>query len=151
MLLPDAKELRKVLSASLPDYMVPSAFVVLDALPLTVNGKLDRRALPDPEIRDDAGIYRAPRSSQEALLCRLFGELTGASIVGLDDNFFSLGGHSLLAIRLVARVRAETRLELPLRTLFEYPTPGTLAKDLAQAERDRVRYCSAWVNNRMAR
>ncbi|NBT97452.1 MAG: hypothetical protein EBT43_06520, partial [Methylocystaceae bacterium] len=106
--------------------MVPSAFVVLDRLPLTANGKLDVRALPAPEVVRD-GAYRAPETSTQKLLADLYAELTGASRVGLDDSFFVLGGHSLLAMRLVARVREELGLELPLRALFERPQVETLS------------------------
>ena len=104
--LPDAGRLRAGLGASLPDYMVPSAFIALEALPLTANGKLDRRALPAPGGRAGDAVYRAPRSPREALLCRLFGELTGGDVVGLDDSFFALGGDSISAMRLVSRTRS---------------------------------------------
>ncbi|MFM9153226.1 MAG: condensation domain-containing protein, partial [Methylocystis sp.] len=118
--------LRDTLSRTLPDYMVPSSFVVLERLPLTANGKLDVRALPDPEVVGE-GAYRAPETPTEVLLCDLYAELTGASRVGLDDSFFALGGHSLLAMRLVARVREALGLELPLRALFERPQVETLS------------------------
>ncbi|MBM3575897.1 MAG: AMP-binding protein, partial [Alphaproteobacteria bacterium] len=118
--------LRDTLSRTLPDYMVPSSFVVLERLPLTANGKLDVRALPDPEIVGE-GDYRAPETPTQQLLADLYAELTGATRVGLDDSFFALGGHSLLAMRLVARVREALGIELALRALFEHPTGAALA------------------------
>ncbi|MBU3731947.1 MAG: amino acid adenylation domain-containing protein, partial [Beijerinckiaceae bacterium] len=106
--------------------MVPSSFVVLERLPLTVNGKLDVRALPDPEISSDEA-YRAPTTAMEVILCDLYSDLTGASRVGLDDSFFALGGHSLLAMRLVSRIREALGIEVPLRTLFEHPKIASLS------------------------
>jgi len=125
----DVAGLRGALSAALPDYMVPSALVVLDRLPLTQNGKLDRRALPAPEP-DSARAYRAPRTPQEAVLCGLYAEVLRVERVGLDDNFFELGGHSLLATRLISRARASLGVELAIRSLFEAPSVAQLAQRL---------------------
>ncbi|MBD3009883.1 non-ribosomal peptide synthetase [Streptomyces sp. 5-10] len=132
---PEAAELRKHLGAALPDYMVPSAFVALDALPLTPNGKLDRRALPAP-VPDDAE-RRAPSTPGEAALCGLFAEVLGLPEAGVDDNFFDLGGHSLLATRLTSRIRSTLGAELTVRDLFESPTPAGLAERVGVADRAR--------------
>ena len=132
--VPDSAYLREQLGKTLPDYMIPAAFVPLESWPLTTSGKVNRKVLPDPEIVGGA-TFIAPASSEEALLCRLFAELTGATRVSIEDNFFALGGHSLLAMRLVSAVRKATHRELPLRAVFEQPTPRGLGALLAQAER----------------
>ncbi|MFI8896331.1 amino acid adenylation domain-containing protein [Streptomyces paradoxus] len=133
---PTSAELRTHLEGILPDYMVPSAFVVLDALPLTPNRKLDRRALPVPEGAAAEG--REPRDAREAELCHLFAEVLGLDRVSIDDSFFDLGGHSLLATRLISRVRTAFDAELPVRALFEAPTAAALAERLAAAGRART-------------
>jgi amino acid adenylation domain-containing protein len=123
-------QLRDYLSARLPEYMVPSAFVMLEVLPLTPNGKVDRKALPSPEASRThlSEAYVAPRSSVEEILVSLSAEILGLEQVGIHDNFFDLGGHSLLATQLISRIRDVLQLELPLRSLFEAPTPVELAE-----------------------
>ncbi|MEU8652064.1 amino acid adenylation domain-containing protein [Streptomyces sp. NPDC048737] len=123
---PETKELRAFVSERLPDFMVPSALVVLDRLPLAPNGKLDRAALPEPEYAGAA--YRAPRTPREKTLTELFAEVLGVDRVGIDDGFFELGGHSLLATRLISRARAEMGIEIPIRKIFDLPTPAALAE-----------------------
>ncbi|HEX2190124.1 MAG TPA: condensation domain-containing protein, partial [Longimicrobiaceae bacterium] len=118
-------ELRAALGERLPDYMVPSAWVLLDALPLTPSGKLDRRRLPAPDEEDAQG-YAAPRTRTEATLAEIFGEVLRRGRVGVHGDFFALGGHSLLATRVVSRVREAFGIDLPLRALFEAPTPAGL-------------------------
>ena len=132
--VPDSAYLRERLGKTLPDYMIPAAFVPLESWPLTTSGKINRKALPDPEVVGEA-TFIAPASTQEALLCRLFAELTGATRVSVDDNFFALGGHSLLAMRLVSAVRKATHRELPLRAVFEQPTPRGLSTVLEESDR----------------
>ena len=119
-------ELRRFLAARLPEFMVPAAIMVVESLPLTVNGKLDRRALPAPEFISGVA-YRAPSDRREQVLAALFGEVLGVARVGIDDGFFDLGGHSLSATRLTSRIRAELGVEVPIRALFIASTVAGLA------------------------
>jgi amino acid adenylation domain-containing protein len=134
---PAAAELRTGLLRSLPDHMVPSVFVPVDAMPLTPSGKVDRRALPEPEgTAGQGGGYVAPRSPTEQLLAQAWSELLGVERVGASDGFFGLGGHSLLATRMVSRVREMFGVELPLRAVFEAPVLRDLAGRIDRAGRD---------------
>ncbi|MGE6764047.1 non-ribosomal peptide synthase/polyketide synthase, partial [Corallococcus interemptor] len=127
----EAEALKAHLRQGLPEYMVPTAFVVLDALPLNSNGKVDRKALPEPEAQQSGTSYEAPRTEVEAKLASIWAEVLRLPQVGVKDSFFELGGHSLLATQVVSRVRAEFNVELPLRALFESPTVEALATRLA--------------------
>ncbi|QFY44569.1 amino acid adenylation domain-containing protein [Candidatus Methylospira mobilis] len=125
--------LRRYLSGVLPDYMVPSAFVRLEALPLTANGKLDHRALPDPDFGAHlAGRYVAPRNETERRLAAIWAEVLDVERVGVHDNFFELGGHSLMAYRLLERIRNTLCSDLPYSSIFQSPTMEKLAKHIAQ-------------------
>ncbi|AQA26147.1 hypothetical protein BTZ20_3815 [Rhodococcus sp. MTM3W5.2] len=124
--------LRSYLSTRVPGHMVPAAIEVVDEFPLTVNGKLDRRALPAPRFASQAE-YRAPDTEHERILAGLFAEVLGLGRVGIDDNFFDLGGHSLLATRLISRIRTVLGVEVPILTVFEAPTAARLAPMLGTA------------------
>nr|WP_285478570.1 non-ribosomal peptide synthetase [Amycolatopsis sp. NBRC 101858] len=130
----DPVALRASLAVRLPEYLVPSAIVVLPELPLNANGKLDRAALPDPEIRTSGRVARTPA---EQALCDLFADVLGVPQVGPDDGFFTLGGHSLLATRLVSRIRALLGVEVPIRAVFDAPTPARLASLLDPGRQSR--------------
>ncbi|KAA1250166.1 amino acid adenylation domain-containing protein [Mycobacterium simiae] len=119
-------ELRQLVRAQLPDYMAPAAIMTIDKLPLTTNGKLDRKALPAPQFVSAATV-RASRDHRERILAGLFGEILGLAHVGIDDEFFALGGHSLSAFRLVVGIRDELGVEIPVRAVFQAPTVAALA------------------------
>ncbi|MEV0540347.1 amino acid adenylation domain-containing protein [Nocardia salmonicida] len=125
----DLEQVHAFAASGLPEYMVPSAFAVIPEIPLTVNGKLDKRALPaaTPAV---VRTHRAPATATEHKVCALFGALFSLDEVSAEDSFFELGGHSLLAARLVAQVRAEFGVELDVRVVFDSPTPAALAANL---------------------
>ncbi|MFI6069955.1 non-ribosomal peptide synthase/polyketide synthase [Actinoplanes sp. NPDC051343] len=133
----DGGVLREFVSWALPDYMVPAVVVVLDAFALTANGKVDRVALPAPDLSALVS-WRGPRTPVEELLCGLFAEVLGLPRVGIDDGFFALGGDSLLVTRLVSRIRSVMGVEVSIRAVFEAPTVAGLARWVAQSS-DRAR------------
>ena len=134
-------EMRDYLKRTLPEYMVPSSFVVLDSLPLTATGKVDRNALPVPEqVRPELDhAYVAPRTAVEEVLCGVFSEVLQIEPVGVRDSFFELGGHSLLATQISSRVREAFQVELALRKLFEAPTIEQLAETILNDSGERAR------------
>ncbi|MFI5776140.1 non-ribosomal peptide synthase/polyketide synthase [Nocardia sp. NPDC051570] len=132
----DGHDVRRFAGERLPDYMVPTAVMVIDSVPLTANGKVDRRALPVPELGSSMP-YRAPGSLREQVLTELFAEILGLDRVGIDDSFFALGGHSLLATRLASRIRVVLGVEVPIRTVFDAPTVAQLVIRLADRTRPR--------------
>jgi len=135
-----AAELRAFLQKDLPDYMIPLYFIALDELPLTANGKIDRKALPEPEAGavESAAEFVAPRTSEEELLAEIWRELLPVERVGIYDNFFEIGGHSLLATQFISRIRDVFGIELPLRTLFEAPTIAAMMLKIEQARRQAL-------------
>lgn len=128
---------RRYVAERLPQFMVPSAVLVLDALPVTVNGKLDRKALPAPDHSTAGTTGRAPANALEEMVCEAFAQILGLPVVGPEDDFFVLGGHSLLVTKLANRVRTVSGTEVPIRLLFEAPTPAAVAVWLAQQAGNR--------------
>ncbi|MGW6213145.1 phosphopantetheine-binding protein [Streptomyces sp. NPDC055109] len=130
---PSIAELHAHLGRHLPDYMIPAGFVLLERLPLTANGKVDRAALPVPDgRRPDLGTsYTAPRNTVERHITAVWTELLGIERVGVHDNFFQLGGHSLLATQVASRLRKALRVDVPVRAVFDHPTPAELAQSIA--------------------
>ena len=128
-------EVRNFLKEKLPEYMVPSAIVILDALPLSANRKLDRRTLPAPDLHNQlSDRYVAPRNPIEEIVSVIWAQVLKVERVGIHDNFFELGGHSLLATQLVSRVRSSLNVELPLRSLFAAPTVAELSQHIQQLQ-----------------
>jgi amino acid adenylation domain-containing protein len=130
---PDA--LRRHLSASVPEFMIPSSFVALEVLPRTASGKVDRLSLPDPETVVDASTgasYVAPRTPIEEAVAAIWADVLGLDHVGVDDDFFALGGHSLLATQIVAQIRSDFSINLPLHALFGSPTVATLSQQIVE-------------------
>ncbi|MGK4593834.1 amino acid adenylation domain-containing protein [Amycolatopsis sp. w19] len=128
------EEIKRQMGLVLPAYMVPMAVVALPGLPVTPNGKVDRRALPAPDLAGRAS-EKAPESESEKVLCDLFSEILGVDNVGVDDAFHDLGGSSALAMRLIARIREVIGVDLPIRQLFSSPTPAGVARALAAKSR----------------
>nr|ABI26078.1 OciB [Planktothrix agardhii NIVA-CYA 116] len=131
-------ELRQFLKAQLPEYMVPSAFVILESLPLTSNGKVDRRALPAPDFQSEEQ-YVAPRNPIEEILASIWVKVLKVEQVGIHDNFLELGGHSLLATQLISRIRKAFKVEMPLRELFVAPTVAALAQVIKRVSEQKER------------
>ncbi|NDC22381.1 amino acid adenylation domain-containing protein, partial [bacterium] len=128
------EDLRQYLALSLPDYMIPSFFVFIDKIPLTSNGKIDRKALPTPDLslRQVGDEYVAPQTTLQQELCAIWSEVLRIEKIGIYDNFFKLGGHSLLATQVISRIRHTYTIDLPLRALFEHPTLQALSQDIEQ-------------------
>ncbi|MBZ4423339.1 non-ribosomal peptide synthetase, partial [Myxococcus sp. RHSTA-1-4] len=145
----EPEALRDFLGKTLPDYMVPQSFVVLDALPLTPNGKVDRGALPVPELlAAEPEAFTAPRNATEEVLAGLFAEVLGLAQVSVHSGFFELGGHSLLATQAISRIRGAFGIELPLRDLFEAPTVAALAERVERAVRAGVGFVAPPLKRR---
>ncbi|SPB19041.1 putative non-ribosomal peptide synthetase [Caballeronia novacaledonica] len=133
----DDRQAKTQLASSLPDYMVPWRIVVLDALPLSANGKVDRKALPAPSAEVDDAQWQAPQSALETQLATIWSELLGVARIGRNDNFFELGGNSLMAVRLNARIGLELNASLALAALFEAASLAALAQAI-ESTRDRT-------------
>ncbi len=133
---PGIDNLRSFLAEQLPDYMIPAAFVELDAMPLTPNGKIDRSALPLPGQAQTQRAYVAPRTPTEESIVSIWSEVLSVERVGIEDNFFDLGGHSLLATQVISRVRGAFQVQLPLRSIFERPTIAELAVVIEKAQEE---------------
>jgi acyl carrier protein len=135
----EVEELRRQAAERLPEHMVPSAYVRLEKLPLTVNGKVDRKALPDPEAGQEPGDgYEAPRNEVEEVLGEIWGEVLRVERVGVRDNFFELGGDSISGMRVISRVRQAFEVDVPIRALFTAPTIAELAEQVEASAIDAI-------------
>jgi acyl carrier protein len=125
----DSQQLRAYLSPKLPDYMIPTAFVQVDEFPQTANGKIDRRALPEPDqMAKETAVFTPPETLVEELLADIWSEVLGIEQISIHDNFFELGGHSLLVTRVLSRLQEAVDVTLPLRDFFAAPTIGQMAE-----------------------
>ena len=149
---PTSAELRRFLGESLPDYMIPTAFVPLDAIPLNTNGKVDYKALPRPiPQRDEQSVYVPPRNPDERMLAEIWSDVLHVDDVGVHDNFFHLGGHSLLATQVASRIARRLSVDLPLREMFQSPTVAELAQRVEFWRRSRPKIERAPIKNDVAR
>ena len=129
----DQDELRAYLAGWLPEFMLPGAIVIVEALPRTPSGKIDKHALPEPDLKEaQSAEYAAPRTPVEEAVAEIWAQVLGLSDVGIEDDFFALGGHSLLATRVVAQMRSDFAVDLPLHSLFTHPTVATLAEEIVR-------------------
>ena len=128
--VPSTKELRNFLEEKLPNHMIPAVFMMVDSIPLAPSGKIDRKALPSPNLALAKDDYLAPRNQREEMLITIWQEVLKIERIGINDNFFELGGHSLMATRVISRVKQVSTVELPLRSIFENPTIASLAEYL---------------------
>ena len=133
----DLLTLRNFLKERLPEYMVPALVMLLDEMPLTPSGKINRRGLPEPDesARVVVQEFVAPRTAVEAVVAKVWCEILGVEKVGVNDNFFDLGGHSLLATQVISRLKSSFKNNLPLRSLFESPTVAELAAEIVALEK----------------
>jgi amino acid adenylation domain-containing protein/FkbM family methyltransferase len=138
--VPSVSELQSHVRKSLPEYMVPSQIVVLDHIPLTPNGKVDRKSMSAlrGEKLPSGGSYEAPRMPEESILVTVWADILGQDRISIHDNFFALGGHSLLAVQVISRIRSLYALELPIRTIFERPTIASLAEEVKNALIEKI-------------
>jgi amino acid adenylation domain-containing protein len=130
----DSKSLRAALKPRLPDYMLPATFTILETMPLTPNGKIDKRSLPLPNLAECRETYVAPSTPTEEIVASIWSNVLGVDRVGVNDNFFDLGGHSLLATQVISRVREACAIDVPVRSIFEFPTVATLATAIVEQQ-----------------